>query len=185
MAHYHARGTNIPIPPELLKRLQETARLHDYTVDQALTEAVEAWVGAHYAIPGGWYVFLGSWDPDKHVHPRQTLTGAGYAVQDGEAQYQYTHPSRSGEYYVRVSVELANGVVEGSGDSIMSAFGRRVDAYVFGREREAAGRVRKGAGVELMGALWRRRYLGNEETWSVMCDSFRAVEGNIPGAVEI
>ena len=58
---------NLPLQTELLKRLQKAARLHDYTTDEALTAAVEAWVEAHCPIPGCNKVLLSRGGWDSHV----------------------------------------------------------------------------------------------------------------------
>ena len=102
---------------------------------------------------------------------KPTLTATGYAVRDAEAK-----TSQSGKDYTRVSVRCAVEDEPKDGGRPSSWF---VDAYVFGRERERAARVTKGAAVAFQGALSRRRYGeraggGEREVWSCLCDSFAA-----------
>ena len=74
----------VVIQPELLGRLQKATRLHNYTVDEAVAVAVEAWVEAHCPIPGCTKVLQARGGWDSHVATPKNHRNWHPDVKDGK-----------------------------------------------------------------------------------------------------
>ena len=74
----------IGIAPELRGRLRKAAALHNVSVNEAVTAAVEAWVEAHCPIPGCPHVFMSRGGWDQHVASLHNHANWNSDVKDGE-----------------------------------------------------------------------------------------------------
>ena len=88
MASTAMTARQIAIAPQLLNRLEKTAALHAFTVDEALKVAVEAWVEAHCPVPGCPHVFMSRGGWDGHVASLRAHPNWHPDVKDGKERKQ-------------------------------------------------------------------------------------------------